>query len=687
MYEIRPESLSTFIKDRNVKLPRFQRKQTWDAKKNFQLCISIFKNYPIGVCILSVEEENGKTIRWLLDGRQRRNALTLMLEDPENIYNWAKAFVKFKNNDQPSVVEEKFWAAIDEFLENDDEVTESASEVTTDADSDVSFSEVEGDGSYFDETETETYGLDLLLEIIKLIHNKTKIGTGFTAPFNMSSLFNNRLPFVEIVEGKEVLSSRLLKIFIDQYKARYNDDYLEKDCFAQYMRESFGLKDECVSKFNEYLNKNWNAIKERIEILDKIENQFNSSRIGMIEVKSLNHSDAQKIFNIINTEGEKLKAVEVLSAKPRWNISIPYPSAEAEEYVKKLYKDEIGVVPNGVVRWDMAATFMDRAGENIIYKKFLPVSNNKDKKNSDFEKKLTLGFKSLSALFVGEVTKDGIDKLSAAQINWERDIEALIFDVRSMFKVIGSSNYFKYLKSWNTTIMELTSDAVALDFFAMAYKDWQRKGKPMGQDANVKAFQKNCFILWDKLVYEYVMIQWKGASDHKIAKNLEAQKTLPEIYVPVKKESWMSILTQIYEKNTINDQDIRFQYMKCLLYHFYCLNGMMAPNATEYNQIDVDHIIPQSLFKSSTIDRKDVIVDNVFNLGLLPKEDNISKSDKPLSQITNDWLKQMIEQYEFVNENDFQKYSNVSNYQQLFSYRKDKFDKAFGEKRDSILNN
>lgn len=56
MYEIRPETVKSFITDRNVRLPRFQRKQTWDPKKNFQLCISLFKEYPIGVCILSVDE-------------------------------------------------------------------------------------------------------------------------------------------------------------------------------------------------------------------------------------------------------------------------------------------------------------------------------------------------------------------------------------------------------------------------------------------------------------------------------------------------------------------------------------------------------------------------------------------------------------------------------------------------------
>ena len=66
MYEIRPETVKTFITDRNIKLPRFQGKQTWDEKKNFQLCISLFKEYPIGVCILSVENNNNKTIETII---------------------------------------------------------------------------------------------------------------------------------------------------------------------------------------------------------------------------------------------------------------------------------------------------------------------------------------------------------------------------------------------------------------------------------------------------------------------------------------------------------------------------------------------------------------------------------------------------------------------------------------------
>lgn len=119
MYKIKPENVKAFITDRGIKLPRFQRKQTWDEKKNFQLCISVFKHYPIGVCILSRESGKNSSFRWLLDGRQRKNALTMMYKDPENIYNWARKFIKFKNSDQPDELSEKFWDKINEYLEED----------------------------------------------------------------------------------------------------------------------------------------------------------------------------------------------------------------------------------------------------------------------------------------------------------------------------------------------------------------------------------------------------------------------------------------------------------------------------------------------------------------------------------------------------------------------------------------
>ena len=119
-YEIRPESIKTFIEDRTVKLPRFQRKQTWDEKKDFALAISVFKGFPLGVVVINKEVENRKPLKWLLDGRQRRNALTNMLLDPEAIYVWARRFVGFKQSAEATDIEDLYWKKIEEYLGADD---------------------------------------------------------------------------------------------------------------------------------------------------------------------------------------------------------------------------------------------------------------------------------------------------------------------------------------------------------------------------------------------------------------------------------------------------------------------------------------------------------------------------------------------------------------------------------------
>ena len=96
MYQVRPENIASFINDHSIEFPRFQRKQTWKADKNLKLAISIFKAYPIGVTIIN-KEMGPRVTRWLLDGRQRRNALRDMAQNPENIYDWSKKFFKLKN--------------------------------------------------------------------------------------------------------------------------------------------------------------------------------------------------------------------------------------------------------------------------------------------------------------------------------------------------------------------------------------------------------------------------------------------------------------------------------------------------------------------------------------------------------------------------------------------------------------
>ena len=671
MYDIRPESVKTFISDKNIRLPRFQRKQTWDDKKNFQLCISIFKDYPIGVCILSLEKERGKVFRSLLDGRQRRNALTKMYEDPENIYNWARKFVGFKNSDQPSELEDKFRSKIMEYIEADTDDEVSSLDVSEQEDTSLPIE------STVDEMVSETAtGLELLLEIIKLIHNKQKKNTGFTKPFDFTK-YVDKLPYLQ--EGTNALSSRMVTTFIREYQNYLSDHDLAfetEESFYQFLDSRSTIKDSAKTK--SLIHEKWAEIKKRILVLDKIENQLSLCKIGMIEVSNLSPSDSQKIFNIINSEGEKLKAVEILSAKPHWNIPISNPSQDTVDVVSALYK-ELGTTQTGVVRWDLPATILRRIGDNCVIKQF---SANK----TDFVKELTCGFKIVAGIYEGGVKKEDIEKLSRTEIlNWNTDFDGLIYDLKSMFKLLASFDYFKYFKSWRSTIFELTSEAVAIDFFVIAYKDWERKGKPVGSDQKAKQFQKNCFILWDKLIYEYIYKQWRGAADGKTAGNIASLTSEPDAFIPVDENKWLTVLNEIFEHSSIDSLDISQAMMTPLLYHMYCMRKMQAPD-TSY-EIEVDHIIPQASFGSSSIDNHDVLQHNILNLGLLPKDENASKNKKRLIMIESQWLKDQIVRFEFVPEDKFQEFSNVSNYKALFECRKPIFVDAYTKYRQEILNN
>ncbi len=679
MYEIRPETVKTFVLDKNIKLPRFQRKQTWDEKKNFQLCISLFKEYPMGVTILSVEEKDGKTIRWLLDGRQRKNALLQMYEDPENIYNWARKFIGFKNNNQPSEIDEMFWNKINEYIEYSDE----------DEDEDANNHFAEADSNDIDTTEgiesnepsylREKNGLEFLLEIIKIIHNKSKNNTGFTKPFDICKCVK-RLPYVDISQGDDKLSSRKLKIFLDEYRNYCNVedcDYEKSESFYNFVDSRCQIEDK--NKLLQHLSTKWEDIMLRINLIERIDNLLSNSKIGLIEVKNLAPADSQKIFNIINSEGEKLTAVEVLSAKPSWNIKIKNVAAEMQTAVDELYK-KIGTNNNDVVKWDLPATLLRRLGSNFIIKDF----GNEPK---DFAKEITYGFKLIAGIWKKGVKKENIESLSSDyRINWANDYELLVNDLKNMYKLMCTFSYFRFFNSWHTTMMELTSDSIALDFFILMYLDWQRKGKPIGSNTNARNFGKNCLILWDKLIYEYVTVQWRGSGDTKIATNITSlNNDDSELFTPVPTENWIRLLEEIEDKAKIFGNNLTVKAMKPMLYHFYCLKSIEGPGSMQ--TIDVDHIIPQSLFENSSIPNKDSVVHSILNLGLLPKNENISKGKKRLIEVTDEWLKNQIKKFEFVTEEQYSTYSDITNYERIFEERLTIFKDAFDTKRTHLLNN
>lgn len=684
MYQIRSESAKTLVEDRNIKLPRFQRKHVWDDKKKFKLCISIFKNYPIGMCVMNEEKVGIKATKWLLDGRQRRNALESLLDNPEEIYNWAKAFLKFKNNDQPDEIERKFWEAIEIHLEEDEVNEEQIHEII---ENEEDAEEIEIDHSEYEiayDKEINSGNNDdllTLLHVIKICHNKTKSSSGFSKPFNFSKIIEP-LDFVEYKSGYSKINAKKLVTYIRQFKQNmYSEglDEVTRDSFQDYIITRHKVSKDKQPRLKKHIDQNWERIEQRIELVDILETKVRETLIGIIDIKSASSTDAQNIFKLINSEGTDLTAVEILSAKPSWNKRIDHPSDELILHVDTLY-NEMKIKREGIVRWDFPATLMGRLTHlEMVFKKLSYT------KETEFKTRVTLGFKILGAIYEKGITKEKISNVSKNKmITWKDDIEGLVRDFNLMGEILSDHSFYKFMKSWNTNLMDLTSDTISINFMVIMYKEWVRSDKPVGSNIRVKQFQTKSLILFDKMMYEYVTKQWRGSSDSRLVDNLEKFDS-NIIFEPIKSEKWINLITEILEDNTLLDEMISVKTLKPILYYYYFLEELDGPYSSQITTIEIDHIIPQSLFESSPSEEK-IMQHNLFNLCLLPKGENISKGKKNLVQIGDPWLIKMIEKYTMLKEDDFQEFIKPSSILMLKKRRQDIFLNAYDRKRKELLN-
>jgi hypothetical protein len=714
MYQVRPETILTFLNDHSIRFPRFQRKQTWKAEQNLKLAISVFKTYPIGVTIINKQNFGSKSTRWLLDGRQRRNALSLMLQNPENIYEWSKKFFGIKNSDQAQDIKDKFWEKISDYLNDSDEdgfqeakmnalkegkgefffdgktysVSANTSKFEEDYQGDFSesdlFSDPETDEGQINTENSEEYNRSLwgnlneLLYIIQITHNLTALKSGFTNPFDFRKFINN-LSYV--IDGGKVLSGQKLTTFINEYLKSNFDNGIgdpDKKSFYDFIIGRHPLDANAAKNLNILIQKNWDDILNSIKIVEIIKNRLQEAIIGIIETQDITATDSQMIFMLINKEGTKLSAVEILSAKPAWNIPVKSPSREIEKYRIPLY-EAINTNYENTVRWDYPATLYDRLTDlNFLFPKL------NYSKNNELEKKLTIGFKILSGIYELGIKKEDVDKLALNKdINWESDIDDVIADLNLMGKVLSDAPYFKYLTSWNQTYLSLTSDAIALNFLFIVYFDFKKKGRPISNSTKTKIFINNAIILADRLIYEYVTLKWRGSSDSKISRNLSSFSSLPDKFEIVPDQQWLNITKQINDFFKIEDEDISFTIAKTLIYHIYATNSLMG---TPNSNTDVDHIIPQSFFDRSNIVNAKNIKNALFNLCPLPSKENVSKTNKKLRDIDDKWLIQQIEHYSNIKENQFNKFSDVSNWEALRDQRRLFFEEDFIKVKNELIN-
>lgn len=712
MYQVKPETILTFLIDQTIRFPRFQRKQTWKSDQNFKLAISVFKSYPIGVTIINRQSFGNKSTRWLLDGRQRRNALLLIQQNPENLYDWSKKFFGIKNSDQIQDIKDKFWEKISDYLNDSDEdgyqearlkaISEgkpefffegktykvSQSESADNIDYEGDFTEEDllseqtiGDEVYSGNSEynRSMWGnLDELLFIIQTVHVKSNTKSGFTNPFDFRKQIQN---LSYSIEGNKVLSGQKLTTFINDYlKNNFDNGTNEIDpkSFYDFITNRHPLDTAGAKILLSTIQRNWEHINNSIRIVEIIKNRLQEAIIGIIETQDITATDSQMIFMLINKEGTKLSAVEILSAKPAWNIIVKSPAREVEEHRHMLY-DAIKTQTENTVRWDYPATLYDRLKDlDFIF----PTLNYS--KNNELEKKLTIGFKILSGIYENGIKKEDVDKLATNKtINWDSDIDTIVENLNLMGRVLGDSPYFKYLKSWDQTLLEISSDAIALNFLFTMYYDFLKKGRPVSNSVKTKIFVNNAIILADRLVFEYVTLKWRGSSDSKISKNINLFGSLSDKFEIIPDQSWLTLIKEINDNFKVEDNDISFSIGKTLVFHIYSMHSLMGP--INHN-IDVDHIIPQAVFSAGNIKNSENIKNALFNLCPLPSKENATKSNKKLNRIDDRWLVQQIELYSHLKSSEFDKFSDPTKWEELRSKRRKFFEEEFISAKTFLIN-
>ena len=710
MYEIYSESAKTLTDSSNIRLPRFQRKQTWNEQKNFALCISIFNNFPIGMFVLNEEilktKDGQIPTRWLLDGRQRRNALLELYDNPENIYIWARKFIKFKKTDSADEIEIKFWESIEKHLESDDDDDDDDEKpINSDIsiiDNDVSIDEDDYDDpnvglenptqeivKVIEDSGVEARyhaRLNLLLKIILMCHKVEPKYSGYSRVFDFSKYFMTIDYVISDSEGQKKIDGSILTTFITSflsYLDKNSIDELKEDDFCEFLINRYTLDPNFTEDgLAKYISPNWERLKYRIFIVKQLISQLSRTKIGIIELTKSTSSDAQNIFKLINSSGTTLTAVEILSAKPSWNKKIENPSTDFDDAVTELY-ETLGVKRQGIVLWDYPATFLERLVDlDFVFPK---LSYEKD---SQFKSKVTLGFKLLAAIFEGGVTKDKISGLSRSKkINWN-EIDKVLSELNTMGSFLSSSPVFEYLRDWNTTLYELTSEAICLNFVVLIYKNWIDKGKPLGNSAKASSFMNEAHALFDRMMYEYTLKQWRGASDSKIADNLNNFKN--GVYLKeIGRDKWLNLLNELIDRGTIQDQNASQQDLTALIYYYYILAQKSAPRT---ENIEVDHIISQYHFKSSTGNNYKKL-DNLCNLCLLSKKMNNLKKNKSLNEISslsidNAEFKRLLQElsyYTDIDEGNFARLSTAQSLDELVSFRRDFFIEAFTDNREKLL--
>ena len=665
-YIIEPISILSFVNDSSIKLPRFQRKATWDEEQNFELAISIFQDYPVGVVIVNKEKEES----WLLDGRQRRTALILMRDNPVELYSWAKKYIGFKTNEDQTSLTEKYWDKVDKYLQKPEP------KPNNEPDDSYGGEEEHAEDSF--DSEKQKQGLQTLLDIILMVHQKRGDLSRWERLFDFNKYFS-KTTYTIPRENNKIDPVKLRK-FLLSLESEKGSNPLTQDFFTQYYLESFSLLDDNKEKkFKEEVDHNWADISKAIETIEKSEKVFKDARIGLIKLTNVSPLDAQNIFSRINKGGTLLKAEELLSSKPFWNVAVNNTNTKLKDIVNTMYQ-RIGVeIPKDIYRWDIAATLLQRINDRGLL--FDSYKESADKGEIAIDQ-ITLGFKLISSVFEKGMSAKHVNNLEKnTNINWESTIDELLYDIDQVCEILMTDSFFKYFQSWKKPMSKLMGSAIVLEFISILLEDWKDLGKPRVSSAQLTTFKRHARILFDKLVYEYSTKIWRGSGDSKMASDINNWRNRLS---PVEPTKWEDFIKGACN-GKYNGENTTQKILTPVLYYYYILTDRSPIDGLE-SKFDIDHLYPQEKFQNNDlveISDKDCLC----NLSILPKKDNISKSNKTLKEINNPWLIQQIETYADINRSDFEKFSDLTHIKELKELRSPLFLDAFNKLRNTKLAN
>jgi len=634
-YEYDSYEALSFVNDSAIRLPRFQRKRSWDEAKGFGLVVSLIKKYPLGVVVLNKD----KAIKWLLDGRQRRWALGVMLDDPHEVYRWSCKFLKVKIKDTPKDFRVKYWEGLAQYIgANADESDESGPEEgRLDFDDEGVADEAVGIGKRSD---MAPFGK--LLEYLVEVHSaKSEDFYAQLFDVKLDRKVKPSLKYYSKGEVDGVLLRSLIKEYLDKNVAQ--TDTVE--AFSGFVDQKYFLVGKAASKsYRSAIELHWPQISKGLSFYRFIRSLLTESKIGTVTLTEASDLDAQRVFEIINTKGQKLSAAEISSADRNWNTRLINPSNLLKLHAKTVYKRLEIDIDAPLVRWDVPATLIQelrlQGGFSLFYPK--QPKTREDSTASEFESQIGYGFKLLSAIKYQSINKACIDDLAKdADVDWDDYLDVVSKTFEDINGVLNQVPYFSCFKSWNLDLNTLYGPASSIRVATQLYLDWEAKGCPKNHSEARNKFIANTLSCFDRLIYERLMREWTSASDSVLKRKLKHFKQQIDanarfVEEHVDEEAWKLLVSGACEKNTLGDfvvnSDKSIEIFRGLLLHINCVKGISNESPYEKEILTIDHFTPESLF--SSLQKNLQIKGNwLCNLVAVPDKLNKQKGTKPFASM------------------------------------------------------